>query len=134
MQIKCHAVGRAYEAPHFFVLNKGLNSGKPLVEPCPNCFVIVCSNALERERLYWLSFALWQSRAVYPFLRGSVIEFVSKSDFSGLLIEADRRLASDAVEQVVKSLLTLSQLEENLKKQIEFTKQAKQVLCRRHFN
>jgi len=31
-----------YKGPHFFILNKGLNSGKPLKKPCPNCFVISC--------------------------------------------------------------------------------------------
>ena len=30
--------------PHFFILNKGNNSGKPLLAPCPNCFVIIAEN------------------------------------------------------------------------------------------
>ena len=48
--------------PHFFALNKGLNSGKPLLLPCPNCFKIEAENEEFKEILYWVSFALWRSK------------------------------------------------------------------------
>jgi hypothetical protein len=44
--------------PYFFVLNKGLNSGKPLQLPCPNCFIIQTESEEFKETLYWITFAL----------------------------------------------------------------------------
>ena len=48
--------------PHFFILNKGNNSGKPLVSPCPNCFTIQFTSTEDKEQAYWLIFCLWQSK------------------------------------------------------------------------
>lgn len=65
--IKSHRSGVVYNMPHFFILNKGNNSGKPLLASCPNCFVIQCKCEEEKEQIYWLSYSLWQSKAFYPF-------------------------------------------------------------------
>ena len=65
--IKSHRPGVVYNMPHFFILNKGNNSGKPLLSPCPNCFVIQFQSEEEKEQIYWLSYSLWQSKAFYPF-------------------------------------------------------------------
>ena len=62
--------------PHFFVLNKGLNSGKPLKNHCPNCFIITAKNEEEKEFLYWLCWGLWQSKKFQQLLTGSVIPFI----------------------------------------------------------
>jgi len=35
---KTHKKGNVYKSTHFFILNKGLNSGKPLNEPCAYIF------------------------------------------------------------------------------------------------
>ena len=48
-EIKTHQIGRTYSNPHFFILNKGLNSGKPLTLPCPNCFVIISKNEADKK-------------------------------------------------------------------------------------
>ena len=47
-----------YKGPHFFILNKGLNSGKPLKKPCPNCFVISCHTnwSFESRIRIWIIF------------------------------------------------------------------------------
>ena len=73
--------------PHFFILNKGNNSGKPLVSPCPNCFVIQFSNENEKEQVYWLLFCLWQSNGFYQYLRGSVIPFIVLWDIKSCIQE-----------------------------------------------
>jgi hypothetical protein len=51
--------------PHFFVLCKGLNSGKPLRVPCPYCFTIQAESEEFKEVLYWISFALWRTKAFH---------------------------------------------------------------------
>jgi len=78
--LKSYSQKSEIKKPHFFILNKGNNSGKPLSAPCPNCFVIQFQNETEKEQVYWLMYSLWQSKAFYPFLRGSVIPFVVLRD------------------------------------------------------
>ena len=60
----------------FFILNKGKNSGRPMDQPCPNCFMISCSSEEDRISLYWICFAMWQSKYYYQHLYGSVIEYI----------------------------------------------------------
>jgi len=31
-EVKTHQIGRTYSQPHFFILNNGQNSGKPLIK------------------------------------------------------------------------------------------------------
>ena len=64
----------------FYVLSKGLNSGKPLEKPCPNSFVCICKNQDEKEFYFWLLFGLWKAKYFHPFLTGSVIPFLRISD------------------------------------------------------
>ena len=58
--IKTHQKNAIYNQPHLFILNKGLNSGKPQKEPFTNSFVVIfqhekdCINNLLRE-IYTIS-------------------------------------------------------------------------------
>ena len=58
--IKCFISNDTNEvlSTQFFILNKGLNSGKPLLKPCPNCFIITTANEQEKEFLFWLCWGL----------------------------------------------------------------------------
>lgn len=71
--------------PHFFILNKGNNSGKPLLAPCPNCFVIITENQLQTDQLRTFCYALWRCRAFEPHLHGSVIPFMTIRSFRSIL-------------------------------------------------
>jgi len=51
--IKSHRQGVVYNMPHFFILNKGNYSGKPLSAPCPNCFLIQFQCEKEKEHKYF---------------------------------------------------------------------------------
>ncbi len=79
--VKCHSNDRIYAQPHYFLLNKGLNAGKPLKEPCPNCFVILYRTNEEAEQFYFIQMALWKANFWKPFLIGSVIPFLKLDDF-----------------------------------------------------
>ena len=83
--LKTHRSGKEYSGVHFFILNKGLNSGKPLDEPCPNCYVCECPTEEEKEALYWICFALWQSYQFRQHLIGSVILYIRKKEIFNLL-------------------------------------------------
>ena len=73
--IKTHQLGEKYDKPHFFVLSKGLNSGKPQNEPFTNSFVLVFQTEAQKEDIFWIAMSLWKSKFWVPYLRGSVIPF-----------------------------------------------------------
>lgn len=79
-KLKTHKLNTNYSEPHFFILNKGNHSGKPMNDPCPNCFVCICSSEEEKEMLYWLVMGLCQGRVFEQYLCGSVIPFVRIND------------------------------------------------------
>ncbi|MDG4714827.1 DUF6943 family protein [Winogradskyella marincola] len=79
-EMKTHQIGRTYSNPHFFILNKGLNSGKPLSNPCPNCFVVITKTETEKNTLFHLSMMLQIGGFYAYYLKGSVIQFISVDD------------------------------------------------------
>ncbi|MFY0608519.1 MAG: hypothetical protein JXR10_17515 [Cyclobacteriaceae bacterium] len=68
------------QKPHFYVLSKGLNAGKPLDEPCPNCFLVATETEESKQLFYWLCYALWKSGYFRRHLVGSVIPFLRIND------------------------------------------------------
>ena len=108
------------QKPHFFILNKGNNSGKPLLAPCPNCFVIQFQSEEEKEKIYWLFYSLWQSKAFYPFLRGSVIPFIVLRDIKSCLLDSLNRVDENPAqfEKVVAALRSLEAIEKQYKQNL----------------
>ena len=78
--IQTHLKNTVYSKPHMFVLNKGLNSGKPQKTEFTNSFVIIFSNEVDLETLYWIAYSLWKSKFWHQFLCGSVIPFLRIND------------------------------------------------------
>ncbi len=134
LSIKTHRVEVIYTQPHFFILNKGNNSGKPLLTACPNCFVILCMNEENKEQLYWLIMGLWQSKAFYSYLKGSVIPFVTISDVKQCVYKG-LEVANTSLPEFgksVKSLRSLEQLEQQYKQNLLVIQEAKRVLFYRY--
>jgi hypothetical protein len=128
--IKSHRSGVVYPMPHFFILNKGNNSGKPLVDPCPNCFVIQLKSEEEKEQIYWLMYSLWQSKAFYPFLRGSVIPFVVLRDVKSCLSDGLNKVDENPAqfEKAVEALRSLEAMEKKFIQNIKLVQEAKHML------
>ena len=104
VQLKTFNQNFNYQGHFFFILSKGMNSGKPLKSPCPNCFVCICQSEQEKELLYWLSFGLWHAKAYHSHLRGSVIPFLT---------------ISDAQQQLAKSLIKATANPQSLQESIQ---------------
>lgn len=79
-ELKTHQIGRTYSNPHFFILNKGLNSGKPLLKSCANCFVVTTTTEEVKHTLFHLSMMLQIGGFYAYYLKGSVIPFISIDD------------------------------------------------------
>lgn len=116
--------------PHFFILNKGNNSGKPLLIPCPNCFVIQFASAEDKEQVYWLLFCLWQSKAFYQYLRGSVIPFIVLRDIKSCIQENIDKAAkkSDQFQKLVSSFQSINKIENQLKQNLKAIEKAKKLI------
>ncbi|SHH34008.1 DUF6943 family protein [Wenyingzhuangia marina] len=104
-EIKTHRVGMTYDQPHFFILNKGLNSGKPLYNPCPNCFVVTTTTEEDKNTLFHLSIMLQIGGFFAYYLKGSVIPFIGINDCSKTL-KHGLSLSAEVVKhiQIIKTL------------------------------
>ena len=128
--LKSYSQKSEIKKPHFFILNKGNNSGKPLLTPCPNCFVIQFETESEKEQVYWLSYSLWQSKAFYQYLRGSVIPFVVLRDVKSCLLDGlDKAEKNPAqFEKAVEALRSLEAMEKQYKQNLLLIANAKRML------
>jgi len=80
--IKTHQKNTLYTKPHLFILNKGMNSGKPQKEPFTNSFVVIFQNEEDCESIYFVAYSLWKTKFWHPYLVGSVIPFLHLHNFS----------------------------------------------------
>ena len=111
----------------FYILCKGLNSGKPLKAPCPNCFAVIAQNEADLQTLYWLAFALWKGRKFEIYLTGSVIPFLRVTDFRKLISEHFEQAIANQVElhKTVKALQLVEEREQQLANNLKLVKQLK---------
>lgn len=129
-KIKTHKLGTMYHQPHFFILNKGLNSGKPLPHYCANCFVFLADDENEKEFYFFLLLGLWELRFFRKHLMGSVIDYIRLGDLVDVIeetlnsVNAGNRSFSDIQN-------TLAQIEASsvtLQKQLDYLIQLRKVL------
>jgi hypothetical protein len=119
-----------------YVLCKGLNSGKPLEKPCPNCFVIVCKNQAEKDFYTTLLWGLWKIKYFQQFLVGSVIPFLRIGDFKtqiNLQAQAVSVKPNDFNADVQKVKL-LEEQQKRYYEQITLINDIKRALIYRHFH
>ncbi|UFH45383.1 hypothetical protein LNP27_09575 [Flavobacterium galactosidilyticum] len=118
--IKTHQKDTIYKGNQIFILNKGMNSGKPQKEPFTNSFVIIFTDEKDAETIYWLAYSLWKSKFWHQFLIGSVITFLRIKDFKK---DFDSKVSTMMQEQElhnkqVQALRLLEQKEDQLHQNI----------------
>ena len=79
--IKTHRKDTLYAKPHLFILNKGMNSGKPQKEQFANSFVLIFENEEDCESIFLVTYSMWKSKFWHRNLCGSVIPFLRIADF-----------------------------------------------------
>ena len=121
---------KEYKGFQFYILNKGLNSGKPLENPCPNCFVCTCQSEEEKNQLHWLMFGLWQGKIFDQHLVGSVIPFIHIRHIKSILYDILLKMGEkpDKFKNHINKVHKIEQNRLNLLKQLELMKQLKRVL------
>ena len=110
-KLKHHRTGETYSNPHFFILNKGMNTGKLLEVPCPNCFVISFYCSEDCEHMKAIISSLWRIKFWHQFLIGSVIPYIRIHDFSKNLMLKSNEMMQD-FEKHKKNVAALKLLEE----------------------
>ena len=120
----------------FYILCKGLNSGKPLKAPCPNCFAVIASNEADLQTLYWLAFALWKGRKYEIYLTGSVIPFLRVTDFRKLISEHFEQATENHAElqKTVNALQLAEEKEQQLSNNLKLVRQLKVAYAHSYFN
>ena len=114
----------------FFILNKGMNSGKPMEHPCPNCFTFNATDQTEKDHYYWLCFGLWQSKSLHPYLNGSVIPFIHLRDLNQVIKQAsEKAMATPAnFQKTVEALKILDQHEKQYHRNLLLISEAKKAI------
>ena len=112
--IKTHQKNAVYKANQIFILNKGMNSGKPQKEPYTNSFVILFQDEQDAETVHWLVYSLWKSKFWHQSLVGSVIPFLLLFDFKNeFFIKAS--LMMQEHDEHIKNIATIKILEQKEK-------------------
>lgn len=131
MQIKTYKRQQICQ-PHFFILNKGNNCGKPLTAACANCFICILNTEEEKNFYYWLLYALWQTSQFEPYLVGSVINFIHIRNVKKVINEAAIKANANLKQyhKVLDLLYEINKREKQIQSQLQILKQAKKVLLR----
>ena len=134
--IKTHRVGTIYSKPHLFLLNKGMNSGKPQKEPFTNSFVVIFDLEQDCENLYFVAYSLWQTKFWHQHLVGSVIPFLRLPDFkkqfnpqaSLMMVEHEQH------QKNIAALKLLEQKEKQFHENINLINDMRRVILYRYCN
>jgi len=132
--IKTHRVGTIYTKPHLFILNKGMNSGKPQKEPFTNSFVVLFQNEEDCESVFFIAYSLWQTKFWHPFLVGSVIPFLRLPDFKNEFIPKASLMMAEHEEHKknVAALKLLEQKEKQFHENINLINDMRRVILYRY--
>ena len=134
--IKSHKVGTNYNKPHFFILNKGMNSGKPQNEAFTNSFVIIFDNKKDCENIFWVAYSLWKSKFWHQHLVGSVISFLRLPDFKKEFFLKSSQLMEEYEAHIkhVEALKLLAQKEKQFHENINLINDMRRVIIHRYSN
>ena len=134
-KVRTYDVHRETPEQAIFILNRGRNAGKPLRQPCPNCFIFYCSSPEELETVYRTFYALWKHGFFHPHLCGSVIEMLRLCDLKTLM----RNFIQPAFEksrrtpEMVNKIKATWELEQKIEKQAAALKELRHSLVRRYY-
>jgi hypothetical protein len=111
----------------FYILSKGLNSGKPLLTPCPNSFVCICKSEEQKDFYFWLLFGLWKAKYFHQFLTGSVIPFIRLSDLKNEILKQEKEYKS-----TVDKIKQLEEKERAIRQNLALINDLKRAMIYRH--
>ena len=132
--IKTHRTGTIYTQPHLFILNKGMNSGKPQKDPFTNSFVIIFENEEDFDTINLTAYALWKTKFWHQFLKGSVIPFLCLNDIRKEFSIKVNQEVKDHKEHLknVQALKLLEQSEKRFNENLNLINDMRRVILYRY--
>ena len=133
--IKTHRKETVGQENHIYILNKGLNSGKPQKTPFTNSFVIVFSSKEEAEAIYWLIYSLWKANFWHQYLCGSVIPFLRIHEFKKNFIPklTNMLLNMEHHQNEVEALRIIEIKEKQFKESLVLMEQMRRTILAHYF-
>jgi hypothetical protein len=133
-KIKTHKLGSTYNQPHFFILNKGNNAGKPCTAHWANCFVFLADDDDDHHFHYHIFLGLWELKFFKKYLMGSVIEYIRLGDLVDVVEEAVNSVNAGerSFLDVVPALSQIDAHTAHLQKQIQYLLQLRKALFIKH--
>jgi hypothetical protein len=135
-QAKVFTYSKQYQVKEFdvFILSKGLNSGKPLDAPCPNCFVISCSSKAIANYYGVLCYGLHKAKHFHQLLTGSVIPFLRIDDFKKeIAIQCENiNKNPEAFTADVNKIKLMEEKQKVMQQQIQLLGDLKRAILYRH--
>ena len=121
-KIKTHKMGSTYSVPHFFILNKGEQSGKPATIYWSNCFVFIAETNEEKEFYFFVFLGLWELGFFKKALIGSVVPYIRIGDLTDIAEEVINNINTGNREwnDVSGAITQLEQQKTVLLNQIEY--------------
>ena len=134
-KVRTYSVHSPAPKTALYILSRGRNAGKPMLEPCPNCHIIYVTSPEELETYYWTFYAFWKHGFFHPHLCGSVIEMLRLSDLKKLLLQwiqpgiekANRNPA------VINKIRATWELEQKIQEQSKAIQELRHSLVRRYY-
>lgn len=109
-----------------YVLSRGLNSGKPLDVPCPNCYQILTPDPRQAKAVARI---LFESGNLRPHLHGSVIEFVRIDVYRSQFTQLWETLDAERISAVTAKLDAIDKYLANLAGQLQKVKHLRHHLA-----
>ena len=134
--IKTHQKDTFYAKPHLFILNQGMNSGKPQKEPFTNSLVVIFVFFLDCENLYFVAYSLWKTKFWHPHLVGSVIPFLRLNDFKKEFFIKSKTMMEEHEAHIkhIAALKLLEQKEKQFHENINLINDMRRVILHRYCN
>jgi len=129
-----HYQSGTYKNPHFFILSKGLDTGKPLKEPTHNCFVIELQCTSDCEDMEAICNCLWKDKYWHRFFIGSIVPYIGISEFCKYLALKSCELMDDFEEHKkdVKTLKMLLEKEDKLQENMNLINDLRRAILHRY--
>ena len=134
-KVRTYSVHSPAPKTALYILSRGRNAGKPMLEPCPNCHIIYVTSPEELETYYWTFYAFWKHGFFHPHLCGSVIEMLRLSDLKKLLLQWIQPGIEKATRnpEMVNKIKSTWELEQKIEKQATALKELRYSLVRRYY-
>lgn len=119
-QLKSHQPTEA--PPQFYIQCKGLHSGRPLKKAIPNGFSVYTNT----PTMFDLVYVLYIGGLFKPFLKGSVIPFITLGDANEIITE-NFHIASN--EKLFAQINTIDSLLEASRRKLKLIEQMQKAYC-----